>query len=67
MKKGIGKKLLQLGENFLRCKMAERYYVYAIRRNRLALQFYTQNGFRRTPRRDAGGEVCLEKILRGST
>ena len=63
MGKGIGKKLLQLGEEFLRRKMAKGYYVFAIRRNRPAMKFYTRNGFTRVRRRDTRGEVCLEKKL----
>jgi ribosomal protein S18 acetylase RimI-like enzyme len=62
--KGIGRKLLQLGEEFLRAKMAKRYYVSAHRKNRLAVEFYIRSGFTRAPGRDAGGEVYLEKRLR---
>ena len=59
--KGIGKKLLQLGENFLRRKKANGYYVFAHRRNRHAVEFYIRNGFARSTSKDTGGEVCLEK------
>jgi ribosomal protein S18 acetylase RimI-like enzyme len=63
MGKGIGKKLLQLGEKFLRTKKANRYVVCAHRKNRRALEFYVRNGFARTPRKDRKGEVYLEKKL----
>jgi GNAT superfamily N-acetyltransferase len=62
--KGIGKRLLQLGEKFLQTKMARRYYVSAHRRNTLAVEFYIRNGFTRVPSKDAAGEVYLEKKLR---
>ena len=62
--KGIGKKLLQLGERFLRRKRAREYCVFAYRKNRPAVEFYIRNGFTRAPGRDAGEEVCLEKKLR---
>ena len=64
MGKGIGKKLLQLGERFLRRKKADGYYVFAHRRNRPAVQFYARNGFVRASRKDTRGEVCLEKRLK---
>jgi ribosomal protein S18 acetylase RimI-like enzyme len=61
--KGIGKRLLRLGENFLRRKKANEYCVFAHRRNRPAVRFYIRNGFTRVSRKDTGGEVCLEKKI----
>jgi ribosomal protein S18 acetylase RimI-like enzyme len=67
MGKGIGKKLLQLGEKFLALRKVRRYHVFAIRKNRPAVKFYIRNGFTRDPAKDRKGEVCLEKRLHLST
>jgi len=61
--KGIGRKLLQLGEAFLSRRKINRYFVYAHARNRPGIEFYLRNDFKRVPTMDTGGEVCLEKKL----
>jgi GNAT superfamily N-acetyltransferase len=62
--KGIGKKLLSLGESFLRRKKVSRYIVSAHAKNRLAAAFYLRNGFSRVRAKDKGGEIYFEKHLR---
>jgi ribosomal protein S18 acetylase RimI-like enzyme len=64
VRKGIGKKLLRLGENFLRRKNVTVYVVFAHARNRHGIEFYLRNGFTRVSSKDVGGEVCLEKNFR---
>lgn len=46
--KGIGKKLLLLGEKFLISKDVKNLYCYAHKENKLGRQFYLKNGFRIT-------------------
>ena len=61
--KGIGKKLLSLGESFLRRKKVRRYIVSAHAKNRLAIGFYLRNGFARVKGKDKAGEIYFEKNL----
>ena len=62
--KGVGKKLLLLGEQFFRKKRARKYHVYVFWKNKLGLQFYFRNGFVRMKRKDRGRlELWLEKKL----
>ncbi len=61
---GVGKKLLQLGEAFLKRKKARRYFVTAHKRNRLGIRFYLRNGFTITSKMVEGrSSLCLEKRL----
>lgn len=46
--KGIGKKLLLLGEEFLISKGIKKLYCYAHKENKLGRQFYLKNGFKIT-------------------
>ncbi len=61
--KGIGTKLLSLGESFLRRKKVSRYVVTAHAKNTPAIAFYLRNGFARVKGKDKAGEVCFEKNL----
>ena len=62
--KGIGKKLLQLSEKFLRSRKAGKYHCYVYKRNLEGLAFYMRNGFVRLEGKDKNkSEVCLEKRL----
>ena len=44
--KGVGKKLLLLGEEFLTSKGVKKLYCYAHKENKLGQQFYLKNGFK---------------------
>lgn len=62
--KGIGKKLLQLSEEFLRSKKARKYHCYVWKENKAGLDFYQRNGFVRLEGKDKNrNEICLEKKL----
>ncbi len=62
--KGVGKKLLQLGETFLKCKKARTYFVTSHKRNRLGIEFYLRNGFTITSKMvDGRASLCFEKRL----
>ena len=61
--KGIGRRLLNLGERFFRKKNARKYYVYVYSRNKKALDFYSRNGFVRVREKDRKPEFYLEKRL----
>jgi ribosomal protein S18 acetylase RimI-like enzyme len=62
--KGIGKKLLQLGEAFLKRKKARTYFVTSHKRNRLGIEFYLRNGFKITSKMVEGrSSLCFEKRL----
>jgi diamine N-acetyltransferase len=65
--KGIGKKLLQLSEDFLRSKKARKYHAYVWKKNKAALDFYKRNGFTKLEGKNKNKvEICLEKKLRSS-
>ena len=61
--KGIGRRLLKLGEQFFKKKNARKYYVYVYSRNKRALDFYSRNGFVRVKEKDKKPELYLEKRL----
>lgn len=62
--KGVGKKLLLLGEQFFRKKRARKYHLYVYVKNKLGLEFYLRNGFVRMKQKDRGRlELYLEKKL----
>lgn len=61
--KGVGKRLLRLGEAFLRSKDANKYFCFVHKDNRLGINFYLRNGFRHLPEKDKEDEWCMEKIL----
>lgn len=50
--KGIGKKLLVLGENFLKAKGCKKLSAFANKRNTVGMEFYFRNGFRHIPEKD---------------
>ena len=61
--KGVGKRLLKLGEQFFKKKNARKYYVYVYSRNKRALDFYSKNGFVRVKEKDKKPELYFEKRL----
>ena len=61
--KGIGRRLLKLGEQFFKRKNAGKYYVYVYSRNKRALDFYSKNGFVGVKEKDKKPELYLEKRL----
>ena len=61
--KGVGRSLLDRWEEFLRKKGAKRYFVSYVSSNKLAGNFYRQNGFVRADAYDAGDAHCAVKAL----
>ena len=59
--KGIGKKLLQQGERFLKSKKAKQYFVLVHPKNRLGIKFYLRNGFAKFKKK--GSSIYLKKKL----
>lgn len=49
---GLGKKLLFLGENFLKKNKARKYFTFVNKYNKTGLNFYLRNGFKRNPKND---------------
>jgi GNAT superfamily N-acetyltransferase len=61
--RGIGARLIALGEEWLRAAHVDHYYCYVHRGNELGKRFYLRMGFQHQPDRDRGDEWCLEKRL----
>jgi diamine N-acetyltransferase len=61
--KGIGKKLLELGEQFVKEKGGKSYFCFVNERNTSSIHFYEKNGFIHKPERDKQGEWFMEKEL----
>ena len=62
-RKGIGRRLLRRGEDFLRRKGAKKYFCFVYKRNAVAAEFYARSGFSRVPEEDKADELYLEKRL----
>ena len=63
--KGVGKKLLSLGERFFRKKRARKYHAYVYVKNKRAIEFYLRNGFVLMRHKYGNrAEFYLEKNLR---
>ncbi|MBI4019473.1 MAG: GNAT family N-acetyltransferase [Candidatus Aenigmarchaeota archaeon] len=61
--KGIGKKLLCKGEEYLRRKGAKKYFCFVHRKNKNGLMFYLKRGFVHIPEKDKPDEWHMEKKL----
>lgn len=63
--KGIGKRLLQLGEEFIKSKGINKYFCYVHKNNQLGINFYLKSGFKHISKRDKekDDEWCMEKEL----
>ena len=61
--KGLGKKLLSVGENFLKSKGCKKYFTFANKHNKIGLDFYMRNGFKRIKEKDEDDEF-EKKALR---
>lgn len=60
---GIGSKLLDLGENFLRTHNTTKYIVYVHEDNLIGKNFYSKKGFNQIESKNEDNEICLEKKL----
>lgn len=61
--KGVGRKLLAAGEEFIRAHGSNRYFCMVHKRNQLGLNFYFRNQFRHVETEDHDDEMYLEKRL----
>ncbi|MCH8906566.1 MAG: GNAT family N-acetyltransferase [Candidatus Heimdallarchaeota archaeon] len=63
--KGLGSKLLTLGETWVRSKKFTEYYPYVHENNRLGISFYLRKGFERVHELDSpqDHELCMKKKL----
>ena len=62
-RKGIGKKLLELGEGFIKSKNVRKYFCFVNEKNEIGINFYEKNGFIHMLERDKEGEWYMEKSL----
>jgi ribosomal protein S18 acetylase RimI-like enzyme len=63
VRQGIGRRLLELGEAFLRARGVERYFCYVNKGNLVGQRFYDRQGFRHLAEEDLVDSYCMEKIL----
>jgi ribosomal protein S18 acetylase RimI-like enzyme len=61
--RGIGRRLLELGEEYLRAQGIQRYFCYVNRGNVVGQRFYDRQGFRHASKGDLEDSYCIEKIL----
>ena len=62
--KGLGARLLEHIEQFLKKKNAKSYIAYPHIKNRLAKRFYLKKGFKRNHKKDSSAtSICYEKQL----
>ena len=61
--RGIGRRLLELGEEYLRAQGIQRYFCYVNKGNAVGQRFYDRQGFRHAPKRDLEDSHCMEKVL----
>jgi len=60
---GIGSRLLERGEQFLRARGFSSYFCFVHRDNELGRRFYIRHGFRHVPGSDQNDEWFMEKAL----
>lgn len=61
--KGIGNKLLELGEEFLKKQQTSNYFVFVHKNNQIGKGFYLKKGFEHIPEKDNDEEWYMEKPL----
>lgn len=62
--KGVGKRLLILGERYFREKRARKYHAYVYVKNKRAIEFYLRIGFVKVRLKHKNrAEIYLEKSL----
>jgi diamine N-acetyltransferase len=60
---GVGRRLLELGEAFLRARGVERYFCYVNKGNLVGQRFYDRQGFRHLAEEDLWDCYYMEKLL----
>ncbi len=61
--KGIGKKLLMKGEEFLISRGYKKYFTFVNMHDRVGVEFYLRNGFTHLPEKDKEDECRNGKVL----
>lgn len=61
--KGIGHKLLELGEKFLLDQGIQTYHCFVHNKNELGKRFYLRSGFEHIPKKDRDDEWFMEKRI----
>jgi ribosomal protein S18 acetylase RimI-like enzyme len=67
--KGLGKRLLATGEDYLKSKSVSDYFTFVNKHNKLGIDFYLKNGFKHKPKKDKDDEfepkvlMCMEKHI----
>jgi len=60
---GLGRRLLELGEIFIRSHQLSKYSCFVHKDNRIGKNFYMKNGFRHIVEKDHDDEWFMEKTL----
>lgn len=61
--KGIGRQLLEEGENWVRACNGSEYVTNVQKRNRIGTKFYEKSGLSREPSQDRDDDLCYRKVL----
>ncbi len=62
--KGVGKRLLELGEKFALDTGSEKYFCFVHKQNEIGKRFYLKNGFFHDGNEDAGDQLFMMKALK---
>ncbi len=62
--KGVGKRLLELGENFALATGSEKYFCFVHKQNEIGKRFYFKNGFFHNGAEDLGDQWFMMKELK---
>ncbi|MFQ3598566.1 MAG: formate dehydrogenase accessory sulfurtransferase FdhD [Chloroherpetonaceae bacterium] len=62
--KGVGKRLLELGENFALATGSEKYFCFVHKQNEIGKRFYFKNGFLHNDSEDSGDQWFMMKELK---
>ncbi len=64
--KGVGKRLLELGENFALATGSEKYFCFVHKQNEIGKRFYFKNGFFHNDHEDSGDQWFMMKELKSN-
>jgi FdhD protein len=64
--KGVGKRLLELGENFALVTGSEKYFCFVHKQNEIGKRFYLKNGFFHNGSEDTGDQWFMIKELKSN-
>ncbi|MGQ9805455.1 MAG: formate dehydrogenase accessory sulfurtransferase FdhD [Chlorobiales bacterium] len=64
--KGVGKRLLELGEDFALATGSEKYFCFVHKQNEIGKRFYFKNGFFHNGSEDSGDQLFMTKELKSN-